>query len=72
MSMYSSGPVITGLKRVYLIRAAMMKAEADSAKKQSTVSSKIACSDKDCVQAQEALLFMQASGYNIQDICRQE
>ena len=64
--------MITGLNRVYLIRAAMMKAVVAKARGQSTVRFKIGWSDKNCVQAQRKLLLMQASGYNIQDICRQE
>lgn len=44
--------MITGLKRVYLIRAAMVEAEMARAKRQSTVRFKIAWSDKDCVHKQ--------------------
>jgi hypothetical protein len=37
VNMYSSGPVITGLKTVYLIRAAMMEAELPTAETESKV-----------------------------------
>jgi len=49
VNMYSSGPVMTGLKTVDLIRAAMMEAEVATAETKSTVRLKTSWSDDSCV-----------------------
>ena len=63
--------MITGLKKVYLTRAAIMEAKVAKARIQSTVSLETGWMDEDCVQGRKVVVLMQASGYITQGMCTQ-